>query len=515
VTVGASAPVTPVKPVVLTPAGAEADAVPPPPASDLPPPPPPPPPKAPRRFFRKLLIYTTIATLIFYPTSGYISTKSDGYREFFVNTFPLGETIADYAEDHEWDELDLQSVTAGLKATSAKSKELADRVKALIGQDKSTDVKDEVSRRVEGVAKDTKSAVHSAGDRLEDARAKAEAKFASLKKEASTSAESLKQSAVDAQKKTGDLVDAAKNKTAEIAGNVKDKAAEVASHVQPIHFSDGVERLVDEAEKALGIAKDKLTGAPADVAAAGQSQYPDSLPPRGVKAEGASSADSAVAGKKLYTGPPLPLGFEPPPGYYLPKPPSDAAKVSPPDAKVVKAQPNLPLLAPIVQDFAAEEPIISQLASTIDSLATSLSATSSAATATDSTSPESILTKAKDDLSSLSSRLESLKQHEKSELQKTVQEKTREFERLLDQKQNEWRNHEGELQAGWQEEKEKLIEGWRKVLERELEGQRSGIEQRLREEVVAQGIELQRRWLRSIKAQVEASVVAVSPSWTT
>lgn len=61
----------------------------------------------------------------------------------------------------------------------------------------------------------------------------------------------------------------------------------------------------------------------------------------------------------------------------------------------------------------------------------------------------------------------------------------------------------GRADARWSEERQKLVDGWRKVLDRELEGQRTGIEQRLREEVIAQGIELQRRWTRSIKAQVE------------
>jgi mitofilin len=48
-----------------------------------------------------------------------------------------------------------------------------------------------------------------------------------------------------------------------------------------------------------------------------------------------------------------------------------------------------------------------------------------------------------------------------------------------------------------------MIDGWRDVLDSELEAQRHNIEARLKDEVVSQGIELQRRWLRSIKSQVE------------
>ena len=96
--------------------------------------------------------------------------------------------------------------------------------------------------------------------------------------------------------------------------------------------------------------------------------------------------------------------------------------------------------------------------------------------------------------------------------------KTREFEKVLRGKEEERQKGEEGLKEGWQKERQKMVDEWRSALETELEAQRGGIEQRrasqhpslaltdvrrLREEVVSQGIELQRRWLRSIKTQVE------------
>ena len=313
-----------------------------------------------------------------------------------------------------------------------------------------------------------------------------------------------------------DLVAKAEN----ALGRAEDKAGNALNKVE-----NRVERAVGKAEHEVEKAEDKVKGALRNkggpvVDPAVQAQMVDTQRPRDVKANPASN--KPVLEKKPWTGAPLPLGFEPPAGYYLAKTPGDRKDVSAvtdADAKkdpmvapnpktegVPVNKPTLPLLAPRVAEFtsAEQEPIIAQLANTIDSLASSLSPTSSTKGAmSDDADPEHVLSRAQTDLTSLSARLQSLKDKEQANLQDLAEKKKREFEVELKNKESEWNAKEGQMVEGWEKEREKLVEGWRKVLDRELEGQRVGIEQRLREEVIAQGIELQRRWLRSIKAQVE------------
>ncbi|KAK4683533.1 MICOS complex subunit MIC60, partial [Tremellales sp. Uapishka_1] len=416
------------------------------------------------------------------------------------------------------------------------------------------------------------SAQHTVEEKAASAKKTAASARHTVEEKASSAASAVKSGAHDLQSSLKDTASSLKEKAAEASGKVKalahDASGKIAESTKavPFNLSDGVEGIVREVEGALhkgesktaelahdargllrqaedkagevahdarGLlrqaedkagelvhdargalqqgeakagelahnAKDALTPAP------GPRSLPDTQRPRELRPETVARPKPSFEGKTLYTGPPLPLGFEPPPGYYL----------APPPVKKVEVVETLPLLVPQVKAFAAEEPIISQLASTIDSLTASLS--------TPTTSPSSdatgILSRAQDDLSALSKRLADVKAAEKTKLEQTVGEKKKEFEAVLRGKEAEWKKDEAGLKAGWEEEREKMVHGWRNTLEGELEDQREGIEKRyvgrifkglvpradewnrLREEVVSQGIELQRRWLRSIKTQVE------------
>ncbi|KAJ9109074.1 hypothetical protein QFC21_000401 [Naganishia friedmannii] len=516
-----------------------------------PPPPSPPPPQAPKppsKFFRKLFLYLTLGTLVFYPTSAYLSLQSDKYRDFFTSTFPLADKLIEYADDNDWDQYGLSTLTGGAGAGPERRPATAvvNSTKDIIAaaQDKAKEVRTTVAQKAETLAaqasKKLNEVKHTAASTVSDLKMETKREAASFEKAAESTTDKAKNEA----RRT---VDQLKAVAADAAQTIKEKAAQAASEVKSIHFSDGVTELVDKAEHALGraeakaesvlhraedkaqaalnTAESKLQNAESkaehavqDIKAVSQAPVPanvqaqmvDTQPKRDVVAD-----DTGKPKKKAYSGPALPIGFEPPPGYYVPKatePTIDSSKkelaADPLQAGLPEHKPVLPLLAPKVHEFtsANDEPIISQLASTIDSLAESLSATSSAAgstSSTDAASPVAILSRAQNDLSSLSTRLQALKDEEKIKLEQTAESKRQEFEAQLKQKEVEWTNKEGELLEGWKEEREKLVDGWRKVLDRELEGQRVGIEQRLREEVIAQGIELQRRWLRSIKAQVE------------
>ncbi|WVQ99710.1 hypothetical protein IAU59_006851 [Kwoniella sp. CBS 9459] len=451
------------------------------------PPPPPQSPKPPRRFFRRFLIYTTLGALTFYAASGYVSTKSDDYRDFFANNFPGGEFIADYADDHGWENFGYGSV----------SKRAIESYQSVTGKEPETK-----TQKVERKVGEAKNEVVKGAEQV---KAKAvEAKDAITGKQ--TTAQKVSDKAHELKDKAVAAIHRAEDKVQHLGHDAKEKVDQATKDV-PFNFSEGVEGIVREAEKALGKAETKASdlvhkveeaATPAPSAPSGPpgTVSPYTQKSRELNPTGVQPQKPSFEGKRVYDGPPLPLGHEPPPGYYIPPPKPITEKI---EDKVEEIKQTLPLLVPKVKEFAAEEPIISQLASTIDSLTASLSTP----TKSPSADANGILSKAQDDLTALNKRLHEVKAAEKERLEKTVGEKTKEFEALLKDKEAGWTKSEQGLKEGWVKERQTLVDEWRKELEGELESQRQGIEQRLRDEVVSQGIELQRRWLRSIKTQVE------------
>ncbi|KIR27014.1 mitochondrial protein [Cryptococcus deuterogattii LA55] len=462
-----------------------------------PPPPPPgsstiatPPPRRPRTF-RRFVLYTALGAAGFYALSGYVGTKSDTYRDIFTQYVPGGEAVADYADDNGWDNLSGKAVRGWQSVTGARPETATEKVERKIGEVKHDAAKLPAQARDKAdAAKDKVVGKHTASQKIHE-------KAEELKK-------AVEQRTHDAEARLKELTGEAKHKVQE------------ATKDAPFNFSEGVEGIVRAAETALHKTEHKTEpkaepkpkaelkagevvekGKPTAVEQRPSSPFPDTQRPRELKPETVTPQVPSYDGKKLYTGPPLPLGHEPPPGYYLAPPPS--AKKQAVEEKVEEVKEKLPLLVPKVKEFASEEPIISQLASTIDSLTSSLS-TPSKALSPDATG---ILNKAQDDLTALNARLQEVKKAEKAKLEQSITEKKKEFEALLKDKEAERAKSEEGLKQTWQHERQAMVEDWRKELEGELEQQRQSIEQRLREEVVSQGIELQRRWLRSIKSQVE------------
>ncbi|WVQ79663.1 hypothetical protein IAT38_001763 [Cryptococcus sp. DSM 104549] len=441
----------------------------------------PPPTRKPRRF-RRFIVYTALGLLTFYPLSGYIGTKSESYRDFFTSTFPGGEAVADFADDHRWDTFGVGTVT----------KKSVEGWQSVTGSKPETKT-EKVERKVGELKKDASKLPGQVKEKAEEVKDKVVGK--------PTTAQKVGDKAAELKKAAAEKATEAESKLKQLAEEAKEKIQGATNGV-PFNFSDGVEGIVREAESALSKAEGKVEKIAHDAKDAvtpppGPRVLPDTQRPRELKPETVKPQKPSYEGKQLYTGPPLPLGFEPPPGYYLAPPPSTVKEKV--EGKIEEVKQTLPLLVPKVKEFAAEEPIISQLASTIDSLTSSLS-TPSKALSPDATG---ILSKAQDDLTALNTRLQEVKKAEKAKLEKTVGEKTKEFEALLKTKEEERASSEKGLKQTWEHERQGLVEDWRKELEGELENQRQGIEQRLREEVVSQGIELQRRWLRSIKTQVE------------
>ncbi|KAG1905224.1 mitochondrial inner membrane protein Mitofilin [Suillus fuscotomentosus] len=182
----------------------------------------------------------------------------------------------------------------------------------------------------------------------------------------------------------------------------------------------------------------------------------------------------AQPGNAVIYAAPLPIGFEPPPGYERPAPPKPASKA------VAEPTPvPLPLVAPAVSEVAVSEPVITQLASTIDNLASFLASNPAA-----SEKAKDVLEVAKADLTGLAARIEKIKEDEKLQLEIKLDEQAREYTTKL---------LELELEA--QDKLDSQQDGFRKFYDEERG--------RLKEEVIAQGIEMQRRWIREVKVRVE------------
>lgn len=350
--------------------------------------------------------------------STFVALKFPPYYDVFVENVPLAGSLVQYAEDNNWDTLTVAKVIAYLQQQAVNAQKLINGEK--------TDV-----------AEKTRHAIESGKD-----KAKSVARTLKTKVEKSQ----------DEVYKQGS------------------KAAAIAKH-RSVEFSEGVEDLVRKAEAAIaGKRVDDLPGATTETA---QPSTPSALPSANESTTPVVIASPEKSGN-VYDAP-LPVGFEPPPGYSRPKPPKRAEPES-----VKKAQPApepLPLVAPAVKEFSATEPVISQLASVIDSLASFLNSNPAAAH-----KARDILDTAKVDLTQLASRINEVKEEERQKLEAQLDEQTREYTlKLLELEmtaQDKLDTQEEGFRKFFEDEKLKFIEAYREKLNRELEAQSELINER-------------------------------------
>ncbi|CAE6519448.1 unnamed protein product [Rhizoctonia solani] len=389
--------------------------------------PPPPAPKK-RGVFRRTLLYTSIFAGTFYGGSTLVALNSDRYHDFFVESVPGGEALMEFASDQGWDKVPLSSIP---QKTIDATKDTYNKLSSSISPDSTTNPEQQ-----------------SLADRARKA-----SRAIITKVERNPNAPDFSQ-----------------------VGKQTDK--------KPFQFSEGVSELAKEVEAALRtVPKSGAIGS-------GKPARPDVAPKKDEAPPEYEKEWTPPKGKQLYTGPPLPIGFEPPPGYVLP-PPKKAPKEEKKD--------TLPLLAPKLN---ASEPVIAQLAKTIDSLAAFVKANPVALA-----SAQGVLSAAQGDLEKLGEKLESAKTEERKKLEKKLDEQAKEYEDKLLHLEMEGKDRLDKQEEDWKgvfdEERRKIIAAYRQKLEKELETQGEIINQRLKEEVTAQGIELQRRWIREIKVRVE------------
>ncbi|KAI0258407.1 mitochondrial inner membrane protein Mitofilin [Gloeopeniophorella convolvens] len=414
-----------------------------------------------KRLLPRIIFYTTAATTTFYVGSAFVAFNNHSYHAFFQQNIPLAPTVLQYGEDHGWDILTIADVVVNTYdgVTGAYA-----YVRKQLGYANEPPVKPPQTKPTASTTAQSKA---SGGLNPAESRTRV-------------------QKAVDALKTD---VKASSDKVYDQGG----KAAAIARH-RANQFSEGVEDLIRKAEAALQgkplDAQPEATTTPDQPSPA----VPDALGPQHNAAEAQAQAEKDEPVPKNVYNAPLPLGHEPPPGFTRPAPPKPPKPLAPGEP--------LPLVAPAVAELHSSEPVLTHLAGTIDSLASFLNANPAAAT-----KARDVLDVAKGDLSALAQSFERVREEEKARLEQTLDEQTREYTlQLLElelQAQDKLENQETDFRAFLDGEKARFARAYQEKLEQELRTQSEIINDRLKEEVVAQGIELQRRWIREVKVRVE------------
>lgn len=396
-------------------------------------------PKKKKRIFRRIVFYTSAATATFYVASAFVSFKVPQYHDLFVENVPLGAAFIRYTKENEWDTLTVAKVIDFSKDSYAYLRKIATREQAEAAVERTKEKTKEVLDKTKEASK---TAAHNV---LEGSKDKLKSAVQSLK--------------TSVEKSESEIYDKGA------------KAAAIARH-RSVQFSEGVEDLVRQAEAALS--GKPVESVPDVTTTPAQPEVPaESVTvAEPVKEEEPAPETPKERGKNVYDVP-LPIGFEPPPGYSRPAPPK-------PPPKPVKEEPPippLPLVAPAVVEFAASEPVISQLASVIDNLASFLNSNPSAAD-----KARDILDGAKGDLTQLATRIEAVKEEERQKLEASLDEQTHAFTiKLLElemEAQDKLDNQEDDFRKYFEEEKAKFVAAYREKLNRELQTQSEIINER-------------------------------------
>ncbi|KAI0067289.1 hypothetical protein BV25DRAFT_1795107 [Artomyces pyxidatus] len=416
---------------------------------------------------RKVVLYTSAVTATFYVGSAFVSYHNPRYHAFFIDTVPFGPAVLEFGENRNWDTLTVSDVVVSTY--------------------------DGAMSAYRFVRKQLGSTADEVSDKAHDAKSAVSAKVKAAKSTAEASAEETKGRA----RKLSDALKTEVKASTEKVHEQGLKAAAISKH-RADQFSEGVEDLIRKAEAAL--LHKPLDSQPEATTTPEQPtpEIPDALGPRHNEIELMTSEfheahTSSKARNDVYDAP-LPLGFEPPPGFSRPKPP-------PPKPEPEPLEP-LPLVAPVVAELHSSEPVLTHLATTIDNLASFLNTNPAAAT-----KARDVLDTAKVDLTELAENFEKVKEEEQRKLEQQLDEQTRQYTlQLLELElasQDKLDSQEADFRTFYEEERARFAKAYREKLETELRTQSEIINERLKEEVVAQGIELQRRWIREIKVRVE------------
>lgn len=346
---------------------------------------------------------------------------------------PLGRTIVNYGEANGWDDLTVGDVaTASTEAVVAAYTFVTG---LLSGKSKPSEVVENAKAATEKKVEETKSAVKTS-------------------KQSQTKVEQTAQAAKTQVQKVTAPTKAVEQEAKDIA---EKEAPTVKKVVHTVQYE--VEELVGRAEAAL----------------AGKPYAPQATPPKSDTSNVAdkttkdttSQTDSSPSSKDVYDRP-LPLGFEPPPGYTRPSPPKPKSEEKPKSFESQSEPVPLPLISPAVANVS--EPIITHLASTIDNLASYLKSDAKAAE-----KAGDILESAKGDLAALVDRIDVVKEQERNTLAAKLDEQTREYTlKLLElemEAQDKLDEQEEGFRKAFEQEKGRIMQAYREKLDHELKSQ--------------------------------------------
>lgn len=353
----------------------------------------------------------------------FVAFSNQRYYDFFSESVPLGRAAIEYGERKDWDEFTLDTfIHTGIEAFG--------------------NVSQFISRQFGSSQTSTEQAKDKAGEKLQVAKSMAAEKYKESKDQLKSVTTSLRTKVGKSEEK---IVEQGK------------KTAAVAQHLA-FQFSDGVEELIKKAEEALASSESSPKSQPAtdDAGTIAVTELP--LP-------------DTTSEKKVYDGP-LPLGHEPPYGFSRPAPPKKEPPVAADAAPAL-----LPLVAPAVAELSISEPVIVQLASTIDNLASYLNSNPAAAE-----KAKDVLEAAKLDLTGLASRIETVKAEERQQLEKTLDEQAREYTvKLLElemEAQDKIDSQEEGFRKFFDHERMNIVQAYREKLDHELKTQTELINER-------------------------------------
>lgn len=391
------------------------------------------------RYVRKIILTTLGLSGTFYVGSTFVAFYNQPYYDFFSERVAFGQSMLDFAETHGWD-----TITVGEALESGK--QLLYSTQKLV-----TDILNGTRSTPEPVS----SAKRTPDKKVQEVISSSVA-VASMPE--------IKPHKVEGEKSV------AIGPAVQVGRHSQDGSA--------FQFSGELADLVKKAEAAIEGKLDLLQ-----------------IPVQSLSSEHTPRSKDAKITGTVYEVP-LPIGFEPPPGYSRSLPKETTV------TRIPSKSPVIPLIAPSVSSLSATEPVIAHLAEAIDNLSRLVTSDPSA-----SVQVSDILQTAKSDLTSLVGRIEKAREEERCSLESRLDEQTREYTlKLMELEmaaQDKLDYQEQDFRALFDEEKIKMAKTYREKLESELRTQTEIINERLKQEVIAQGIELQRRWVREIKIRVE------------
>jgi mitofilin len=287
------------------------------------------------------------------------------------------------------------------------------------------------------------------------------------KRAAGKGAEDVKAVVADVFKKSKSRVESVGTRAKAEVQKEAEKAPQLIIVIPP-KVSDDLAELVGKAEHALAghLPTTELVSQVSDLITTSTEES--------AKTDFALQGPATWKEKNVYEAP-LPVGFEPPPGFSRPSPPKKATRE--PAKPDIDAPVTLPLVAPAVLSLNASEPIINHLAGTIDNLASFV-----ASNPTTASKVTDVLETAKGDLTVLADRIEKARDEERAVLEAKLDEQTREYSLKLMEfemaAQDKLDNQEDDFRKLFEEERAKFVQAYRAKLEHELQTQTELINER-------------------------------------